>query len=391
MQWPRHWRGRQSGSVPAPARIGKGIKSHSRQWTMLLGLWSVLATGQPIGVEAVVAQSRPIFEDVPISGTLTSPQVSLLSAQVEGLVSEVRTDAGDTVVAGQSLLILDTELSEIALQAAKARVESARQTWLDSQRRFQEAQSLINQQSIAQSEVDALAARMRIDAAMLEVAQVNARDQQARLHRHTIKAPFDGVVSRRLIDVGEWVAPGTAMLELVGQSQLWADYQVPQRFYPQVGPQTRLRLRFDALPGQILDKPMHAKVPQSRSNGRTFLLRVAIDPKQYPELIPGMSASANLRLDLHRQSLVIPRDALIRYPDGRISVWVSQQQTKWGQTSKVTEQLVETGINFGESVEVTRGLNAGQQVIVRGNEALQEGQQVRLEQAKFLKPKESRP
>ena len=105
---------------------------------------------------------------------------------------------------------------------------------------------------------------------------------------------------------------------------------------------------------------------------RTFLVRAALLEREVP-LAPGMSASAVMRLSSGKQGLVVPRDALIRYPDGRVTVWVAEVG---GDTASVREQRVRTGIGFAGQVAISDGLTPGDLVVVRGNEALSERQAV---------------
>ena len=91
------------------------------------------------------------------------------------------------------------------------------------------------------------------------------------------------------------------------------------------------------------------------------------------KMLPGMSASAVLRLDTRTQGVVVHRDALIRYPDGRITVWIVSQQ---GDQAEVTEHPVQTGLSFNGMVAVTGGLAPNTLVVVRGNEALRDRQKV---------------
>jgi multidrug efflux pump subunit AcrA (membrane-fusion protein) len=86
-----------------------------------------------------------------------------------------------------------------------------------------------------------------------------------------------------------------------------------------------------------------------------------------------MSAHGTLRLNTGRRGVVVSRDAILRYPDGRVTVWVVNQGS---ETTTVSEQPVTVGHSFDGKVSITRGLKAGTVVVVEGNEALQEGQTV---------------
>jgi multidrug efflux pump subunit AcrA (membrane-fusion protein) len=90
---------------------------------------------------------------------------------------------------------------------------------------------------------------------------------------------------------------------------------------------------------------------------------------------PGMSARANIRVDTGREAVVVSRDALLLYPDGRKTVWVVDTG---GSEATVREQRVETGAEFDGLVEIRSGLDAGLTVVTRGNEALKTGQVVQI-------------
>ncbi|MFD1217855.1 efflux RND transporter periplasmic adaptor subunit [Microbulbifer celer] len=336
----------------------------------------------PLRVEATIAQRQPLIEEVPVAGTIHPLQQALLSTEVSGLVETIRADIGHRVKKGALLLVLDPELNSISRDAALAEVAQAREALADSRRRYRELQSLVSDQHIAETEVESLASEVRIRDAELQAAQVEAERQAALLRRHRIKAPFSGTISQRHVDVGEWVDPGTALFELVAADDLRADFQVPQRYFARIQTDTAIRVKLDD--GTTLNTRVEHKVPVSRDSGRTFLLRTVITGKsdQTTELIPGMSATAVLQLQNDRHGVALPRDAVLRYPDGRVTVWIAEPDSRWGEPAKVVEQQVTTGLSFNGLIEIKTGVEEGQQVIVRGNESLQPDQTVLLQRAR---------
>lgn len=334
-----------------------------------------------IRVQLADVQQQELTEEVPLTGTVSPAKISLLSTEVAGLISEFHVDAGDQVKAGDLLLKLDTELSETDRDSARATASGARAALENSKRRLSEAQTLAQGNNIAASEVRALEAQVSIDNAALQAIEAEARRREAELKRHHIIAPFDGTVSRKLAEVGEWLSPGAEVLELVATDELRIDFQIPQRFYPRINEQTRLSINFEAYPQQSFLALVHRKVPLSSSGSRTFLLRTLLEDEQSQLIIPGMSANAVLRLNVEGDGITVPRDALLRYPDGRVSVWVVNNINSADNTAEVKEQQVETGLAFADQVEIRSGLQPGQQVVTRGNEALREGQKVQIDMA----------
>lgn len=335
-----------------------------------------------ITVEAVVARAQPLIEEVPVTGTINPLRQSLLSAEVAGMIQTIHADIGDRVEQGALLVTLDPELSRLDRDAALAEVARVRETLADSRRRLAELQRLVGDNHVAETEVESLSSEVRERSAQLQAAQVESERLGALLRRHQIAAPFNGTVSLREVDVGEWVEPGTALFELVDTQTLRADFQVPQRYFSRIRPDTGLRLTLDN--GETLSARVEHRIPVSRSGSRTFLLRTTVQQQRAgntPSIIPGMSASAVLQLKKDREGIAVPRDAVLRYPDGRITLWVAARDSRWGAVTTVTEQQVSTGLSFNGMIEITEGINAGQPVIVRGNESLQPRQRVILKRA----------
>jgi membrane fusion protein (multidrug efflux system) len=350
-----------------------------RRWVPGVGILALLAAPvvpaqQSPPVDIAVAKQAQIVEEVPLTATLTAPRTARLSPEVAGRVAAIAVEAGDRVHSGDTLLALDDELARLELEQAQAALREAEAELADARRRLREARDLLARQSMPETEAETRAAQVRRMMAVVERRKAERAYERAQVERHTLEAPFDGVIGRRLTDLGEWIEPGTAVLELVAVDRLWLDLQVPQSYFGRVDRTTAVAVRLDALPEQILKERISDIVPVSDPRARTFLARVRLD-NAAGRMTPGMSARATLRIHTGRTSVVVPRDALIRYPDGRITVWVARHHS---DTHTVSEQRVQTGVTFAGQVEIIGGLEAGTPVVVGGNETLREGQQVHV-------------
>jgi RND family efflux transporter MFP subunit len=265
--------------------------------------------------------------------------------------------------------VLDPALEEAAVARARAALTQAEEQLADSRRRLAEAEALASQRSLPETELKSRASEVRSNEAAFALRQAELRRETALLERHEVKAPFEGVISRKLTEVGEWVEPGTPVAELVATENLRVDFRVPQEVFGQLGSDSRIRVELGGSPGRWFEGDIAATVPVSDATARTFLLRVTLDDAE--EIIaPGMSAHGRLAVESGRRGVVLPRDALLRYPDGRVVVWVI------GEDGTVSERLVETGLGFSGQVEIVRGVEAGERVVLQGNEMLREGQSV---------------
>ena len=340
---------------------------------LFTGLVALSAPARAAPVSVEFSERKPVVQVVVVSGTVTSPRSAVLSPSVGGLVERIDVDAGDRVEAGDVVVALDRELDSLDLERARAEEAQARTALEDARRRLAEAERVGPERGIPETQIKSLRAEVTRDEAALEAAAAAARQQQAVLRRHEVRAPFKGVVSQRLAQVGEWVNPGDALVELVATDGLRFDFRVPQSYYARLDEQARIDLTLDAVPDEVVAGRVQSIVPVKDPGARTFLLRVVSDAQQSMPVTPGMSARAAIRIDTGREAVVVPRDAVLMYPDGRRTVWVVA--TEDGQPV-VHEKRIDAGLEFDGLVEVRSGLEAGLDVVTRGNEALRDGESV---------------
>ena len=330
-------------------------------------------------VETEVVKEAPVIRRLELSGTVTSPHASPISTSVEGLVSAVHFDSGAHVKQGDLLLELDAELEEAAYAQAEAQVAQAAAEVVDAKRRLGIAESLAKRKYGPQNEVEARQAEVEIDTATHSSFKAEQKRRKAILARHKLPAPYEGVISKRMAEVGQWVEPGTAVFELVAMRDFRVDVPVPQQYYARLKDGAEVAIEIDALPGEAVPAKIGALIPVSDPDARTFTLRVLPTRDDIP-ITPGMSARVLINLDTGKHDVAVSRDALIRYPDGRITVWVLKDED--GDKASVTERRVDIGLAFHGYVQVLSGVKEGERVVVRGNESLREGQTVRIAEAR---------
>ncbi|MDJ0751389.1 MAG: efflux RND transporter periplasmic adaptor subunit [Woeseiaceae bacterium] len=343
---------------------------------LLVLLASYAVAEVPVRVEPVA--DRPIVRQINVTGTVTSSRTAVLSTAVAGLVAELLVDEGYRVETGDVLVNLDAELAQLALERAVAGLQQQETALDDAKRRFAEAEQVAAQRSIARTQVESLRAEVASDEAAVVAAQAAVREQRAIVARHSLKAPFAGVISERFAELGEWVNPGDGLVELVETDNLRFDFRVGQEHFNSLSPQTPVEITLDAVSSEAIPGYIDTIVPVKNPGARTFLVRVLSDiaaAGQPLRVTPGMSVRGRLKVDTGRLGVAVSRDAILRFPDGRVTVWVVDTA---GDFPVVHEQIVQTGSEFEGVVEITNGLESGDLVVVRGNETLQEDQAVSI-------------
>jgi len=340
---------------------------------MLLAGPASVAAAPEVPVRVVRPSAATAGATLRLTGTVTAERSAQLSPRVSGLVAVVHVDAGDHVERGAVLLELDRDLAVLGRRRAEAALDEARARLAEAERLRQEAVQLVADRHIPQTEGRSREANVKLNAAVVARLEAEAGEQAEISERHSVVAPFAGVISRRLTEAGEWVQTGTPVLELVSIERLRLDVQVPQERYAEIDTDTEVEVSLDGVPDRFSGQVV-AKVPVNDPGARTFLVRVVLeDPNE--QMIPGMSAQATFDLRGGAEALTVPRDALVRGADGEHRVWVVEERD--GERRAFARE-VRIGRSLGESVEVSGGIDAQALVVVRGNETLREAQAVRI-------------
>ena len=259
-------------------------------------------------VETELVREAPVVRKLELSGTVTSPHASQVSTSVEGLVSAVHFDSSARVKQGDLLLELDTELEEAAYAQAEAHTAQAAAEVEDAKRRLRIAESLAKRDYGPKNEVEARQAEVEIDTATHDSFKAEQKRRMALLARHKLPAPYDGVISERMVEVGQWVEPGTAVFELVAMRDFRVDVPVPQDYYARLREGAEVEIEIDSLPGETVPAKIGALIPVSDPDARTFTLRVLPMRDDIP-ITPGMSARVLVNLDTGKRDDGQPRRA----------------------------------------------------------------------------------
>ncbi|MEM6278545.1 MAG: efflux RND transporter periplasmic adaptor subunit [Verrucomicrobiota bacterium] len=336
--------------------------------------------GEPVLVEVVNAvPAGQSAEEILLTGTVVSQRRAGLSARAEGLVEEVFVDAGSEVEKGDVLLQLDTRLAEIELDLIRAEIKAAEVQADDAKRERDEVRTLTDSGAFSRTEAASREAMVQIREAELAALLAREEQQKERIERHRLVAPFSGFIVRKEAEAGEWVDTGAAVLALVQTDELWFDLQVAQEFLPAVQRASKATLHLDAYPGKQLEADVAIIVPVKDPVSRTFLTRLTFEDEE-KMASPGMSGTATLEVRQDEEgSVTIPRDAVMRFPDGSAKVWTVRGEKDDFQAESVE---IQTSGSLGETVQVIEGLEGGVKVVVRGNEDLSEGQAVKIRETR---------
>jgi membrane fusion protein (multidrug efflux system) len=297
--------------------------------------------------------------------SLIALQGVTLAAELPGTVRDIAFDAGTSVKRGAVLVRLDTSAEEAQLASAQAEAELAR---LNAER----ARTLRKGEANSQAELDAAVARAAS-------ADATVRNLQATIAKKTIRAPFDGRIGIRQVELGQVVAPGTPIASLQSVTPIRADFWLPQQALADVKLGQRARLRTDTFPGQEWEGEITTVNPEVDPSTRNVRIRATFQNAD-GRLRPGMFANVQVLSDEKRGVVVVPATAVIFQPYGDSVFTIEEGKDKAGNKTTIARQrFIRTGERRGDLVAIADGLQAGETVVSSGAFKLRNGAAVKVD------------
>ncbi|PWG62923.1 efflux RND transporter periplasmic adaptor subunit [Sediminicurvatus halobius] len=297
-------------------------------------------------------------------GSLSAVDTVAVSTEVAGVIESISFDSGQAVEAGDLLVQLDAEVDRAELEGLRAQAELARIE-------FERAENLLPRRAISQSEFDQ--ARAQLDNATAAV-----RTQQARIRQKAIRAPFTGLLGIRGVSVGEYLSPGTPIVELRQLAPIYADFSLPERFLPELEPGRTVEVEVNAY-----DEVFRGEITAIDSGvdvgTRSISVRATLDNDDR-RLRPGMFAQVAVLAPERREVMTIPRTAVSFNTYGDFTYRINET----GDGLVAERVQIRTGESRNGYVEVLEGLEQGERVVAAGLVRVRDGQPVEIDETVAL-------
>lgn len=333
----------------------------------------------PANVRVAKAQTQMLRQRIAVVGRLHELQRATVAAEVEGKILEVPVQEGDPVIAGETVLArIDGVWAEQNLKSAQADVAAAQATLDQSELDLKYLEQLREAQSAKPKEVDDMRAKVASDRARLSSADADRDRVRREVERLVVLAPFDGAVTRKITEVGQWVSPGDDIVEVISQGQVDAIADVPEGVIDQVRLGDTAAVVIDPL-GLNVSGEVVALNPNGQNAARTFPVKVRLDDRD-GKLKAGMSVTVWLPIGAEAEYLTVPQDAVMYTVDGK-HVWVGVPGSEGSPMPNAASVSVRPLFAQGERVAV-EAVHAGEgklladgvTVVVEGAESLFPGQ-----------------
>ncbi len=334
----------------------------------VLEIRKMIATGlayavPPESVSSAVAHVEQWQDTLDAIGSIAAVQGVTVTPEIAGTVSEIAFQSGAAVARGDLLVRLDTSSEEAQLRAIEAQVELARLNALRLRR-------LRADNTVSQSDLDQAEATLKQD-------QADADAIRAAIGKKTLRAPFDGRLGIRMVNLGEYLDTGKPVVSLQSLSPVYVNFSMPQQELARLQTGMRVRVTTDTYPGRQFEGTLSAINPDLDAQTRSVGLQATFGNAEQL-LRPGMFARVEVLLPEEQPVLVIPATAVLSAPYGD-SVYVIE--SKMGKDSgkpelAVRQQFIRTGRAQGDFVSVESGLKPGERIVSAGIFKLRNGMSV---------------
>jgi membrane fusion protein, multidrug efflux system len=292
-------------------------------------------------------------------GTLRAVRGADIAPELSGVITAIHFQSGQAVAAGAPLVQLNAESDLARLQSLAAAADLA-------QANYERDKKQLEFQAVSQAVVET-------DAATLKGARAQVAEQQALLNKKLVRAPFEGRLGIRAVDVGQYVNAGTKLVTLQALDPVYVDFYAPQKSLGKIALKQKIVLKTDAFQGQEFPGEVSSIDPKVDPATRNVQVRATVR-NQKLSLLPGMFATVVLASGGPQRFLTLPQTAVSYNPFGDTVFVVEESKGKDEKVALVAQQkFVTTGETRGDQVAILSGIKEGDTVVTAGQIKLRSG------------------
>jgi RND family efflux transporter MFP subunit len=322
-----------------------------------------------VSVTLATAKQQEVQVELHSIGRLVSRNTPLLAAEINARVVAVLVEEGQPVRQDQVLILLDTTTSELARREAEAEIERLKANIANEERRVARYRDLKTKDMMSQERMDDAEAKLAVDRASMLAAEARLAIAADRLSKTELISPVTGVVEKRHVSVGDYVQVGGPMVTVTDTYDLRAELPFPETVGHQLVAGQPIFLESPIAPGLLVDASIDQIRPQVGAMSRALVVIAEVEnPGKWR---PEATVEATVIVERRPDAVAIPLISVVRRPAGEVVFVLDKEAGK-----QVRQRLVETGERQNGSIEIRKGLQAGETVVADGAHYLSDGARV---------------
>lgn len=317
----------------------------------------------PVSVTAMTVKPQPLSRQLEAVGSLTAVEQVTLSSEVAGRIENIAFHSGQLVEPNQTLVQLFDGQEQAQLTSAQARLKFALHQLKRSQR-------------LAPSGAESLDVLQERQSAYTQ-ALGEVKRVEAQIRQKQILAPFAGQLGIRQVNLGQYLNPGDDAVTLTALDKLYVEFTLPQQEFSAITIGGDIHFTSDAYPQRNFTAKVHAIEPQIDRDTRNILVQGELENPDLA-LRPGMYVNAALQLPANPDAILVPETAVQISAQGYSMVVVRGDNAS--QQGKADIIAVKIGQRIDNKIEIIDGLNAGDVIVTVGQNRVQPGADVVVQQ-----------
>jgi len=323
-----------------------------------------------VPVTITMAVQQEVIVKLHSVGLMVSQNTPTLAAEVNARVTEILTDVGKTITAGQPVVKLDTTRLELLRKEGHASVVRINANMKNARSSLKRYQDLKKRNVTSQEKLDDAIEKLAVEQASLAAAKARLAIVEDQLSKTEILSPMDGVVKFRHISVGDYVKDGDDLLSIIDNHHFRARLPFPETVAHQLALGQTVIMGSPVAPEQVIEAHINQLKPEVGLRNRAVM--AIIDFENPGAWRADATVVASVIVARRPQAIVIPAQAVVSRPSGQV---VYQYEN-----DKVMERSVEIGERLDGDIEIVKGLNSGDVVVVEGASFLTDGVAVTVQE-----------
>lgn len=334
---------------------------------------SKMAMPDAVAVEVAKVTLQDMTDVVAAVGTVEGKQDVVVSSEAAGRLVRFLVDTGDRVAKGDIVAEVDSELPGLAVEQAEAQLDLALSNMRKAERDLERNERLFSDGDITDAEIEGMRLAAQSAVSAHRSAEIGLRIARRQLENTHIKSPISGTVTRRYADIGEMVAAGMPVVDIVDLQIVNVSLGIPEEDVGSIRVGQAARCTSDLYPSVTFDGKVARIGSKAEGNSHRYPVEVEVVNKEDTTLKAGMFARAEIVTASYDRVPVIPSAALLG--DGaRSSVFVVEND-------RALQRSVSTGGRKGDTVAIREGLADGESVVTMGHQGLKDGALVAVGQS----------
>src|SRR5256714_4965599 len=335
-------------------------------------------SAMPHDMPATTVTSAPVKEEdwppvLSAVGSVSAVQGAVVATELSGIVAEIKFQNGGEAKKGDVLIRLNPSSEEAQLHSAEADLELARAN-------LERSRDLVARKVISKSELDAAESAFGQKQGMVD-------NMRSMIGKKEVRAPFDGQLGIRQVNVGQMINAGQQVVALTALDPLYVDFALPQQELSKLSAGFEVRVHTDAVPGREFKGKLTAVNSMVDTVTRNVTLQATLENPDHA-LRPGLFAKVEVLLPETHKTLVVPGSAISYAPFGdSVFVIEKKKDPKTGKESQVIrQQFVRVGEARGDFVSILDGLKPNETIVSTGVFKLRNGMPVMINNDLAPKP-----